>query len=145
MAYQWIHESPPTWDSAKETLLGGTPAGSFDLGRPEAGNLLPGEWWRLEEDGAVTGYGWMDCTWGDAEILLAVAAGRQNRGAGSYILDRLEAEAAERGLNYLYNQVPPTHPDPAGITRWLERRRFRAAGGERLLRRQVRRSASSPD
>ena len=51
-------------------------------------------------------------------------------------LDHLEQEAVTRGLNYLFNVVQPTHPDPKGITRWLTERRFEAAHDR--LRRQVR-------
>ena len=94
------------------------------------------DWWRVEEDGEVLGYGWMDCTWGDAEILLVVDPRHTGKGAGSFILDRLEKEAQAHGLNYVYNVVRPTHPDREGITRWLEARRF-AESVDGLLKRQV--------
>ena len=98
-------------------------------------DLIPGESWRVEEVGSVLGYGWMDTIWGDAEILLVVDPSRRKQGVGTFILDRLEAEAADRGLNYLFNVVRATHPDPKGITRWLEQRRFEAYRGDRLRRR----------
>ena len=85
----------------------------------------------------VVGYGWMDCTWGDAEILLAVSASARQRGVGTFILDRLAQEAAERGVNYLLNEVRTTHPDRAGITEWLEQRSFARASDGRLMRRVV--------
>jgi N-acetylglutamate synthase-like GNAT family acetyltransferase len=78
----------------------------------------------------------MDTTWGDAEILLAVGGVARGKGVGSFILDRLEEEAALRGLNYLYNVVQPNHPDPEGITAWLTKRGFAESEGG-LLRRKV--------
>jgi GNAT superfamily N-acetyltransferase len=136
MSLQWIHENPPYWDRSKADIIGKAPEGTFDL-RFEDGDILPGEWWRVERDGTVAGYGWMDTTWGDAEILLAVAPDRRGAGIGTFILDQLENEARSRGLNYLYNEVPSNHPDPGGITRWLQARRFAPSHGEGLLRRSV--------
>ena len=101
MALKWIAENPPQWDEPKERLIGGAPEGIFDIGAHKSGELIPGEWWRVEDDDGIAGYGWMDCTWGDAEVLLAVAPGRQRAGVGSFILDRLEQEAVGRGLHYL--------------------------------------------
>ena len=84
----------------------------------------------------MLGYGWMDCTWGDAEILLAVRAENGGRGVGTFILDRLEEEAATRGVNYLYNVVRPTHPERENVTRWLQGRRFEPShDDDRLMRR----------
>ena len=79
----------------------------------------------------------MDCTWGDAEILLAVEPGNQKGGVGTFILDHLEEEAGARGLNYLYNEVRESHPDGAGLTKWLESRKFAKSHDDRLLRRRV--------
>ena len=59
---------------------------------------------------------------------------RLERGVGTFIVDRLEEEAVQRGLNYLFNVVRPTHPDREGITRWLEGRRFKSSD-DGLLRR----------
>ena len=137
MSLRWIHENPPRWDESKAVIVGGTPAGVFKPEPRELGGLIGGEWWRVEDDGAVVGYGWMDCTWGDAEILLAVAESSRKRGVGTFILDRLEQEAAERGVNYILNEVRATHPDRAGITNWLEQRRFARASDGRLMRRVV--------
>jgi GNAT superfamily N-acetyltransferase len=142
MSLDWIRENPPYWDRHKAAILGAAPPGVFDFGAYREGDVLPGEWWRVEEGGAVLGYGWMDCTWGDAEILLAVDAAQRGRGVGTFILDHLEREARARGLNYLYNEVRPTHPDPKGITRWLEKRKFKRSPGDRLLRRPVHRGGS---
>jgi GNAT superfamily N-acetyltransferase len=138
MALVWIHEDNPSWDAGKERILGGAPAGALDLSRLREGTLAPGEWFRVEEEGLIVGYGWMDCTWGDAEVLLAVEAGSQRKGVGAFILDGLEREAASRGLNYLYNAVRPTHPDGERVARWLRDRGFEASG-DGLLKRSVRR------
>ena len=136
MRLDWIQESPPYWDRDKARIVGASP-GAFGLGPYRDGDLLPGEWWRVEDGGSVLGYGFMDCTWGDAEVLLAVDATKRGEGVGTFILDRLEKEALARGVNYLYNEVRPTHPDPEGLTRWLEDRGFRRSHADRLLRRTV--------
>jgi GNAT superfamily N-acetyltransferase len=139
MPLTWIHEDTPIWDARKAAVVGGAPAGIFDLPTFAEGALAPGEWFRVEDGGVVAGYGWMDCTWGDAEILLAVAPESQSRGVGEFILDHLEKEAAVRGLNYLYNTVRRTHPDRDGVTAWLESRGFQPSG-DGLLKRRVRRA-----
>ena len=138
MPLSWIHEDTPRWDAPKAAIVGGAPAGIFDLGAPLHGDLAPGEWFRVEDGGEVAGYGWMDCTWGDAEILLAVHPAHRGRGVGVFILDQLEKEAAARGLNYLYNTVRATHPDRAAVSEWLESNGFRPSG-DGLLKRRVRR------
>ncbi len=138
MSWEWIHENPALWDAAKAAIIGGTPPGALAPAVHRPGEILPGEWWRVEEAGEVLGYGWMDCTWGDAEILLAVAASHRRQGVGAFILVGLEREAAARGLNYLYNEVRATHPDRDGVTAWLGRHGFHGNGGEgRLLKRRV--------
>ena len=138
MALTWIHEDNPSWDAGKDRILGGAPAGVFDLSHLRQGSLAPGEWFRVEDGGAIVGYGWMDCTWGDAEVLLAVDPSARSRGIGAFILDGLEKEAASRGLNYLYNAVRPTHPDGEHVTRWLVSHGF-APSGDGLLKRRVHR------
>jgi GNAT superfamily N-acetyltransferase len=137
MARAWIREPQARWDADKQRILGG--AGRvFAVAASPPGAVLPGDWWRVEDGGRVVGYGWMDYSWGDAEVLLAVESEGQSRGVGTFILDRLDEEAAARGLNYLYNVIPTGHPDPAGLTRWLVRRGF--VGGEDgdLFKRTVR-------
>jgi len=136
MSYAWIQESPPHWDRSKARILG-EPPDVFGLGSYRDGDMLPGEWWRVEENGTVLGYGFMDCTWGDAEILLAVDASRRSQGVGTFILERLQEEALARGVNYLYNEIRAAHPDPEGLTRWLEKRGFKSSHADRLLRRSV--------
>ena len=137
MGFKWIAENPPHWDDGKARIVGAAPDGTFDLGERAPDSLVPGQWWRVEDDAGLAGYGWMDVTWGDAEILLAVAPDRQGAGVGTFILDRLEQEAAGQGLNYLYNVVRATHPDREGITAWLGKRRFARSHDDETLRRPV--------
>jgi GNAT superfamily N-acetyltransferase len=138
MALTWVREDTPVWDAAKESILGGAPEGALEPMPHRPGALAPGEWFRVEEEGTTIGYGWMDCTWGDAEVTLAVDSGHLGQGVGAFIVQNLEREAASRGVNYLYNAVPGTHPDRAGVTRWLETRGFRPSG-DGLLKKRVRR------
>jgi len=134
MAFEWIHEDPAYWDAGKNSVVGGEPAGTFHLPDLKSGDLVPGDWWRVEDSGRVLAYGWMDVNWGDAEVLLAVAAGARGRGVGTFVLDRLEDEARARGLNYLSNVVRATHPRAAEVSRWLQARRFRTAEDGALRR-----------
>ena len=59
MALKWIHESPAKWDEGKQAVVGEAPAGIFDRRYAELapGDLVPGEWWRVEDSGVVVGYG----------------------------------------------------------------------------------------
>ncbi len=139
MKWTWIRERPPYWDEPKARIVGGAPPGSLPPMAHAPGQILPGEWWRVEEDGEVVGYGWMDHAWGDAEVLLAVAPERQGRGIGAFILDRLEDEARALGVNYIYNVVRETHPARERVTRWLEGHGFRVSHEDNLMRRRVRR------
>jgi N-acetylglutamate synthase-like GNAT family acetyltransferase len=137
MGLTWHRESSPRWDADKARIVGGAPEGVFAVASSTAGAVLPGDWWRADLDGRVVGYGWMDHSWGDAEVLLAVDPVGQSSGVGTFILDRLDDEAAARGINYLYNVVPDAHPDPASLRRWLQRRGFAASQEGGLLRRRV--------
>lgn len=143
MALQWVREDAPVWDAEKSRIVGGVPPGVFQLPAYEDGERLPGDWWRVEDGGAVVGFGWMDTAWGDAEMLLAVDPARHGQGVGTYVLDQLEREAANRGVNYLYNVVLPTHPDHDRVTAWLESRRFKGSS-DGVLRRRARASTPSP-
>jgi len=125
---RWIREDTPVWDAPKAAIVGGAPEGAIEPPRVGVGELVPGEWFRVEADGTPVGYGWMDCTWGDAAVTLAVDRGRQGEGIGAYILSHLEREAAARGVNYLYNAVRNVHPDRLRVTRWLEARGFQPSG-----------------
>ena len=74
---------------------------------------------------------------GDAEILLATAPDARGQGVGSFILDHLESEAHERGINYLYNTVRPTHPDRDRVSAWLRTHGFQANEDGSLFRAAV--------
>lgn len=134
MSFTWVHESPPHWDAPKSAAIDSAPPGVFDFAKYRPGDLLPGEWWRVEQDGSVVGYGWMDATWGDAEILLVVHPAWQQQGTGTFILEHLEHEALAQGLNYLYNVVAAGHPAREAVTQWLMRRGFSQERDGRLLR-----------
>lgn len=142
MSLQWIHESAARWDAGKQRIVGGAPDGIFDLSAVEVGALVPGDWWRVEDDGELVGYGWMDIGGmaGDAEVLLCVDPAHQHKGAGTFIMDHLEQEAAARGLNYLSNIVRPSHPAADSITAWLKKRGY-AERGDGQLARKVSKSA----
>jgi len=133
---QWIRESSPRWDSTKAALIGQAPKGTFEARQMEHGpdELLSGDWWRVEQDGRVIGYGWMDQVWGDAEILLVVHPEHRKQGTGAFILGQLRQEARSRGMNYLYNQIPEGHPDSAALSGWLQRYGFRPSEDGRVLR-----------
>ncbi len=137
MALTWVRETLALWDAEKQRIVGGTLGGLFAVSASAPGAMLPGDWWRVEEGGHVVGYGWMDYSWGDAEILLAVDPVSQSRGVGTFILDRLDEEAATRGLNYLYNVILAQHPDKAGLKRWLLQPGFAGAKEGDLFKRTV--------
>lgn len=132
---EWIRETPAHWDGDKARVLGELPPELFGFGTPRDGDPLGDEWWRAEQDGAVVGYGRLDDTWGDAEILVLVAKDRRANGIGGFILDRLEHEASSRHLNYIYNVVPQNHPDPESVTDWLAARGFQANDAGELRKR----------
>jgi ribosomal protein S18 acetylase RimI-like enzyme len=175
MGLSWIRENPARWDGDKARIVGGTEMGIFDPRYRECteGDLVPAEWWRVEEDvqgspqaravhpggvravGAggprikqdrsrVVGYGWLDVSWGDAEVLIAIDPEHRGRGVGTFVLDRLEEEARQRGLNYLYNVVRGTHPRAAEVRAWLSKRRFAPSEDGRLLRAVIRPSQMPP-
>lgn len=136
MSLEWIHESPPRWDGDKARITGAAPTGVFDFGALRPSDAVPGEWWRVEDGGAVVAYGWMDTVWGDAEMLLAVDPAHEGQGVGTFVIGQLEREAAARGLNYLFNVVRPGHPEGERVTAWLQRRGFELSS-DGLLRRKV--------
>jgi len=132
----WVKEDTPRWDAEKQRLFGPEELAAVGYEPPSPGSVMANEWWRVTDDeGAVVGYGWLDSAWGDAEITFVVDRARRRAGIGGFIVGRLEAEAAERGLNYIYNVIPDGHPDPPGMTRWLTARGFAAGPGD--LRRRV--------
>jgi N-acetylglutamate synthase-like GNAT family acetyltransferase len=136
MSLEWIADKPPRWDDDKARIVGGAPAGVFDVrfGKCKHGDMLPGEWWRVERDGGVVAYGWLDVVWGDAEILLATDPKSRGDGVGTFVLDNLEREARSKGLNYLYNIVRPTHPSREAVSAWLSKRGFEPSEDGSLMR-----------
>jgi ribosomal protein S18 acetylase RimI-like enzyme len=141
MDLAWTREEHPVWDADKARIIGGAPAGAFDRRFKELapGAPLPGDWWRAERGGKPVGYGWLDIVWGDAEILLATDPAEENHGVGSFVLGNLENEARNRGVNYVYNVVRPTHPQREKIQTWLGKRGFQASEDGSLLRATTRR------
>ena len=137
MSLTWTREAPSVWTEAMCAVLGDAPAGALPAYDMQVGAAAPGEWWRVERDGAVVGFGWMDVVWGDAEILLAVAAGAQGTGVGTFILERLEDEARKRGLRHILNVVPKSHPERQKIKGWLSKRGFAGGHDHEQLRRVV--------
>ncbi|HEU5265242.1 MAG TPA: benzoate-CoA ligase family protein [Jatrophihabitans sp.] len=135
----WTREDAPRWDPDKDRLFGDVEIASVGLQRPAVGAAIADEWWKVSDAaGIVVGYGWLDSEWGDAEITFMVAPGYRGAGVGDFIVSNLEREAAERGLNYIYNTVPATHPDRRWITEWLTGHGFVASGAGDELRRRVR-------
>ena len=136
MTLHWTREDAPRWDADKQRLLGPAELASVGLDQPAPGAPVADEWWRVTDDaGDVVGYGWLDSEWGDAQITFWVAPARRGAGIGGFIVDHLESEAAGRGLNYIYNVVPDTHPDPAWMRHWLSLHGFMLGTGD--WRRQV--------
>jgi GNAT superfamily N-acetyltransferase len=121
----WVREESPVWDADKARVIGGAPEGAFVLTFAE-GEMLPGDWWCAKDaDGAAVGYGRLDTTWGgDAEILLAVDPERQGSGVGSFILAKLDDEAAARDINYVHNRIRD-HAQRDFVHDWLVVRGFR--------------------
>jgi N-acetylglutamate synthase-like GNAT family acetyltransferase len=112
------------------------PAGVFRTASRTPGERLESDWWRVERDGRVLGYGWLDDVWGDAEILLAVEQDARGGGVGGFVLQHLEREAAARGLNYVVNVVRETHPQREQVTAWFLAHGFTGTDDGRL-RKQV--------
>jgi GNAT superfamily N-acetyltransferase len=133
----WHAEPSPTrFDAQKKAFFARLTPGTVRV--DPAGDFLPGSWWRLEVDGELAGYGWMDVTWGDAQILLAVDPDLRGKGYGKAILEHLEFEAHREGLGYLFNTIPADHPDPDAVRGFLEANGFARSGLDgRLLRRKV--------
>jgi GNAT superfamily N-acetyltransferase len=139
---QWIREDAPCWDADKQRLFGEAALAATALNPPAPGALVADEWWHVADAaGVIVGYGWLDSEWGDAEVTFIVAPDRRGEGVGGFIIDHLEAEAAARGLNYIYNVVPATSPNPEWVTAWLVGQGFVAGDGD--LRRRVREGVAS--
>jgi GNAT superfamily N-acetyltransferase len=143
MTLTWTRENSPRWDAGKQRVFGPDELAAVGLPGPRPGEPVADEWWRVTDGEEIAGYGWLDTEWGDARITFVVAPGRRGRGVGAFILERLEDEAAARGLNYIYNVVPETHPDGAWIRNWLALHGFREASRGQL-RRQVAAGVTGP-
>ena len=74
---------------------------------------------------------------GRRKLLKIITAAAASIGLSSSAAVRM-VEAATQGLNYLFNEVRPTHPDRDGVTRFLTSRGFVPDHEGRLLRRRVR-------
>lgn len=133
---RWVKDDDPRWDADRERVFATVAPGVFPGVARQPGERLPSDWWRVEDDGRVVAYGWLDDVWGDAEILMVVDAAARGGGAGAFALARLEDEAADRGLNYVLNVVRDTHPDREAVTAWLLAHGF-AATDDGRLRKQV--------
>jgi GNAT superfamily N-acetyltransferase len=146
--FEWTREDSPRWDADKQRVFGPAELAATGLTPPAADAPVADEWWHVtDESRQVVGYGWLDSEWGDAEVTFVVAQGRRGERIGEFIVDHLEAEAAARGLNYVYNVVPVASPDAAWVTGWLIGHGFAAdtageAGGG-VLRRRVRENTAS--
>ena len=136
--WTWTAEPTPVWDADKAAAFSPAGPGLHGLGSPSEGDALGDAWWRIgTADGEVAGFGRLDDTWGDAEVLVAVVPAFRGHGVGSWAMNRLAEEAAARSLKYVYNVVPVKHPDREGVQAWLAAQGFDARDtGE--LRRRVR-------
>jgi GNAT superfamily N-acetyltransferase len=139
----WDKENPPRWDERKDSIFGEADLAAVGLERRRVGEPVADEWWRVVDDaGDVVGYGWLDSEWGDARISFLVAPSRRGQNYGAFILERLEDEAARRGLNHIYNIIPASHPDREWMSAWLSRHGF--TGSDRhMLQRSVRHHRSA--
>jgi GNAT superfamily N-acetyltransferase len=140
----WTAEPTPRWDADKEAAF--SPAGPtvHGLGTPGEGDALGDAWWRVETTtGEVAGFGRLDDTWGDAEVLVAVVPAFRGSGVGAWAMDRLAEEAAARSLNYVYNVVPVGHPDRETVSSWLAGQGFDARDTGELRRRVTTHAATT--
>ena len=134
MSLHWEKEDTPRWDAGKQRMFGPAELAAVGLAPAAPGEPVADEWWRVADGDDLAGYGWLDTEWGDARITFFVAPGHRGQGVGRFILEHLEAEAAARGLNYIYNVVPETHPDGPRIKNWLSMHGFREASRGQLSR-----------
>lgn len=143
----WVAEPQPArWDEDKARIVGAEAQGVFrpQYAAAQLGDIIPGTWFRVESEGKVVGYGWMDLGWGNAEILVATRPEARGRGVGSFVLDRLRDEAESAGMKYVTNVVRQTHPEKDRVTQWLQKRGFAAGEDGRLFRALSRPSVPPP-
>lgn len=133
----WEREARPVWDAEKASIAASAPDGalSFDFAD---GAELPGDWFVARDGQTVVGFGSLDTTWGgDAEITLVVDGQHQGRGVGTFVMDHLEQEAGDRGINYVYNTVRDTHPQRDDVHDWLLVRGYKGNESDASLRKHV--------
>ncbi|GAA0337262.1 hypothetical protein GCM10008967_29430 [Bacillus carboniphilus] len=96
-----IKEEHSIWDTEKEIIFAEVADGTFDnLNNLELGLQLNQEWWKLiDENEKVLGFGWVNYENDDFEISLVVDTNHQGEGLGSFIIEKLEAIALEKGFN----------------------------------------------
>ena len=142
--WTWTAEPTPVWDATKADAFSPAGPGPHGLGAPADGDALGDAWWQVTTaDGAIAGYGRLDDTWGDAEVLVAVVPAFRGHGVGSWAMNKLADEAAARSLNYVYNVVPVGDPDREAVTRWLGAQGFDARDTGELRRRVTIRAATT--
>ncbi|WP_158231574.1 GNAT family N-acetyltransferase [Sporosarcina sp. P18a] len=109
------------WDTEKENIFAEIAEGTFeDLSNLELGTPLYQEWWKLiDENGRILGYGWVSYRNDDFEISLVVDTKHQGVGLGSFIMDKLEAIAVEKGFNEIVAIVKNTNPNSEVMIKWL--------------------------
>lgn len=122
MSLTWIRESIPTWDADKARVLCASP----QVLDPTwiGARLLPGAWWRIELEGEVVAYAWLDAVWGDGRAGVVVDPLHRGQGIGRELLEGVCAEATRAGLAY----VSLGAPDADGLVAWLATRGFKPDG-----------------
>ena len=131
-ALRWVKDEDPRWDADRERVFATVPEGVFRTEQRTRGERLTSDWWRVEQDGRVVAYGWLDDVWGDAEILLGVEQDARGSGVGAFALTCIEEEAARRGLNYVVNVVRDTHPQRDAVDLWFRKHGFTGTEDGRL-------------
>lgn len=133
----WEREGRPVWDADKARIVASAPDGALALDFAD-GTELPGDWFLAKDGEEVVGFGSLDTTWGgDAEITLAVDDAQKGRGVGSFVMGRLEQEARQRGINYVYNTVRDAHPQRDEVHDWLVVRGYWGNERDASLRKRV--------
>jgi GNAT superfamily N-acetyltransferase len=121
-----IKEEHSVWDTEKEIIFAEVSDGTFDnLNNLELGSQLNQEWWKLIDDNErVLGFGWINYENGDFEISLVVDTNHQGEGLGSFIIEKLEAIALEKGFNEVVAIVKKTNPNSEEMIDWLYKKSY---------------------